>query len=47
MNLLGLEGAKVEFTRMKEQIQKELQTFDEAIYVHLTTLLQDYFKDIE
>ncbi len=47
VNLLGLEGAKVEFTRMKEQIQKELQTFDEAIYVHLTTLLQDYFTDIE
>lgn len=47
VNLLGLEGAKIEFTRMKEQIQKELQTFDEAICAHLTTLLQDYFKDIE
>ncbi|MCX2717385.1 polyprenyl synthetase family protein [Helicobacter sp. MIT 21-1697] len=47
VNLLGLEGAKAEFTRMKKQIQKELQTFDKAVCVHLTTLLQDYFKDIE
>ena len=46
VNLLGLEGAKAEFMRQRAQLKEQIALFGESIAYNLTSLLEDYFKEI-
>ena len=46
VNLLGLDGARAEFHRQRQNLQQELKSFESSIAQSLNTLLENYFQDI-
>lgn len=46
VNLLGLEGAKMEFELQREQIKDRMLNLEDSICDNLTSLLEPYFEEI-